>query len=193
MPPSTVLHPLINLRALHLRDDYGLGDTAHVDAALQALPQLTALQLSSMPRMPQAVSGLAQLQRCVWDSDWRRPSGQLPGGPWLSSLRKLMLRSRVVADNLGMRQATQLEHLALHAHEGEAAPAAEVLNFVCQHASLLCLQLCRAVGISEADAAVAMQGHARLRVLQIERLNELLHAVVPEFYTDRKDFFGFYK
>lgn len=155
---------------------------------MEALPQLTALYLR-MPRLSPAVAGLAQLERFAWVTE--EPARQLPSGPWLSSLRKLILPSCVAADSVGvLRQATQLEHLALYA---QGAATAELLSFVCQHASLRCLQLCGAVGISEADAAVAMQGHARLRVLQSERLNELLHAVVPESYTDRKDFFGFYK
>lgn len=134
LPWPAALRPLTNLRSLRIEALTYDGPEEDQGQVLEALPQLTTLYLY-MPRLSPAVAALARLERFAWATE--EPAGQLPGGPWLSSLRKVMLPSHIAADNVGvLHQATQLEHLALHAHIAEAAPAVELLDvdllyFVC--------------------------------------------------------------
>lgn len=178
------MHPLTNIQALRLVLIPGTADHGH-KILLDALPQLTALQLDT-GYVPQEVVGLTRLQRFAWSAI--QPKGKLPGGPWLAGLRKLMLPGLFTAHNVGvLRQATQLEHLALHApayQKRHVAVGSVLLQFVGRHASLRCLQLSGPVGISKAAAARAMQSPTHPRVLFTEDITELLHEVVPEFYDE---------
>ena len=186
-----MLRPLSNLRLLFLNDCESTEGEVGVGEVLDALPQLTALNLHFMPHLPEAVTRLAHLQRCVWypgpPADWQPAGVQLPGGPWLANLRKLMLPSSVaVASTHVLRQATQLEHLGLLAMHGDPPlEAAELFSLVGQLTSLRSLQLKGPAGISQAD--VAAERIPNLCVKFTDYFGDLVRAVVPEFLEDDQD------
>lgn len=179
LPPPEALRPLINLQALAVST---WGDSAGLDAALQALPQLTALFLDVRPSLPPAVAGLAQLQRFVWDSG-EPPASALPGGPWLSSLRKVALLCPMILSRIHVLQtATQLEHLGLASlYDAMQGDTYGLLLFAREHPTLQQLHLCAGLGVSSREVAAYVAGHTpRLSVSFVERRADLVRTVVPD-------------
>ena len=114
LPPPEVLRPLTNLESLVLfasQADIDLS-RSETDAALRALPHLTSMYLQLPPPLPQAVTGLVQLQHLETNCCGTAPPDVLPSGPWLASLRELTLRGSVAVSTIQVLQAaTRLESL----------------------------------------------------------------------------------
>ncbi|PRW58888.1 adenylate cyclase regulatory [Chlorella sorokiniana] len=117
LPSSAVFCQLNNLQSLSIRYLWPNVDSRlapEANAALQALPQLTALHMQYTHVLPPAVAGLAQLQRLAWDPVYLLAEEALPAGPWLASLRKAVLPGAGVLASMSVLQAAgQLEHLGV--------------------------------------------------------------------------------
>ena len=120
LPAAVTLQCLLRLESLELASccpgDGPLPTAAGLQAALERVPQLTALRLSppcQLAAFPAALEALHQLQRF----DWGGPAPAdplLPAGPWLLQLLHVALPADTAAASLAVLSAAwQLESLAV--------------------------------------------------------------------------------
>lgn len=185
-----MLQPLTNLRALAISIwDESADSRAALDAALRALPQLTALFLQLVQPLPPALTGLVPLQHFAawcWHSRNAAPPHVLPSGPWLAGLRKVALLGDVAIGSTEVLQAAaQLEFLALgirgFAPLGEAA---RLLQFAGQHPTLQWVWLSGGWGVGNAQAAAVAAGNPRVSISFVERWADLIAAAVSDLAAD---------
>ncbi len=196
LPPAEVVRPLTNLLSLYI-DLGSLEGEGEAEPMLEALPQLTALCFYhhdwTLGRLPEAVTQLEQLQRfaviSIGDEDAERIDAALPEGPWLASVRQMLLPIAIAAASLAELQAArQLEQLGLsgqmvqclEAPDTQAA-AVQVLDFARCHSPLRRLQMDSSIAADQAAVAALRQAAPHLSVSIEQDCDALRHAVMPEF------------
>lgn len=136
-----------------------------------------------MPETPAALSLLRRLHTVCWLGYDKEPR-RLPGGPWLSSLRRLALSCHFLSDAASLKTlstARQLEQLGvadtcqlqgyghdLHAPREVAfyrdAPVRRIIEWARQHASLQLLALGKVLPRTAARAAAAQRARPGLSI-----------------------------
>lgn len=174
-----------------LDDTVDASTAGELNSMLAALPQLTALCLSfeCKPMLPQAMTHLAQLQCFAFRAVRVEFEGVLPGGPWLGSMRRMLLPARLAAASIHVLQAArQLESLGLGLSEPWFWPPPEqgdavtrLLQFASGHAPLRSLQLDGSLAVEPADVAAAVQHAPLLSISTAQSWHSFLLAVAPDF------------
>lgn len=104
----------LQILSLDLSDTHSQANTAALDAALVPLTALTRVQLfcTKLSSLPPSLASLPHLQRFGYDRGSRLTDVALPFGPWLASLRRLVVPAAVVANSHAqLLAAPQLECL----------------------------------------------------------------------------------
>ena len=152
------------LRALTL---IGYYRAPEVEAALSRLRHLTQLVLQRVAEVPPALAGLSRLQRFAIEIKHIKPGGnqQLPGGPWLASLRQLAAPADMLADSpqvlagaAGLEQVFLTDFFAAH-----YSAQYRILSWAGEHPALRHLSLAGGLGGHCGEASFRAVGQAMAR------------------------------
>lgn len=116
LPAAVTLKQLSALRTLRLHACGSAPDAGALQAALEAVPQLTGLAFGhprTLPAFPAALEGLHQLQHLEWEGAAPQDP-RLPAGRWLRRLVRVALPADAAAASLAVLSAAwQLEDLSV--------------------------------------------------------------------------------
>lgn len=143
LPEPATLGAMQGLAALALNvcprlEEDGLESLAPALAALQ--DQLTKLSLYNafhLETFPQELAGCSRLQRLAWNSEEPAAPALLPG-PWLGSLRRLVLPAATVLESMQLLQEAtpQLETLGVTGLQDNQAAHIAALELAAAHPRL---------------------------------------------------------